>query len=536
MAKSPDRPSRKRAPRPRAAVIDAPPVGTPTPPNPFGPTPDHGGTILSVLAPPVGSPPPDNGFGPPPDEGGTALAIDAPPVGSPPPRNPFGRPPRRGTVLSLPQRYDNHPLNTGRKLVRIARDETAAAAAALHEKAGIRHLHPADMGAAMAASRPAGAGALPEGEGVVFEELGIAIVNAAPDRVGAVSMAAASAPALTGEEWERFVFALGGGDFLRGYQSAVNHLVQELGDAGWGGQQAAAAAALRTGERFEDTLETSWGLKAVRAERTRFTGRGIRVAVLDTGIDAQHRDMAARITASQSFVPGVPVQDIVGHGTHCAGTAAGPLSPQSRPRYGVATDALLHAGKVLGDDGIGTDTSILAGIVWALRNRCEIVSMSLGAPVARDTPRSRAFEQVGRRALAAGTLIVAAAGNDSRRPGRVAAVSHPANCRSFMAVAAVDSALNVAWFSNAGLNPDGGQIDIAGPGVDVHSAWSEPTGTKLESGTSMATPHVAGVAALIAEQDPDLRGFALWNRLVATARRLPAASADVGAGLVQAPV
>lgn len=535
MAKSPDRPSRKRASRPRAAAIDAPPVGTPTPPNPFGPAPGNGGTILSVLAPLVGSPPPDNGFGPPPDEGGTALAIDAPPVGSPPPQNPFGRPPRRGAVLLLPQRYDNHPLNTGRKLLRIARDETAAAATALHERAGIRRLHPADAGAAMAASRP-GEGALPEGEGVVFEELGIAIVNAAPDRMGAVSMAAASAPALTGEEWERFVFALGGGsEYLRGYQAAVNHLAEELGRAGWSGPVAEAAMGA-SAQRFQDTLQATWGLHAVRAESTRFTGKGIRVAVLDTGIDANHRDMAARIAAAQSFVPGVPVQDIVGHGTHCAGTVGGPLSPQSRPRYGVATDALVHVGKVLGDDGIGTDTSILAGIVWAIRNRCEIISMSLGAPVALDTPRSRAFEQAGRRALAAGTLIVAAAGNDSRRPGRVAPVSHPANCRSFMSVAAVDSALNVAWFSNAGLNPDGGQIDIAGPGVDVHSASPEPTGTKLESGTSMATPHVAGVAALIAEQDPDLRGFALWNRLIATARRLPAASADVGAGLVQAPV
>ena len=168
-------------------------------------------------------------------------------------------------------------------------------------------------------------------------------------------------------------------------------------------------------------------------------------------------------------------------------------------------------------------------------NQCAVVSMSLGAPTRPDTPPSAVFEQVGQRALRRGTLIVAAAGNDSDRPATIEAVSHPANCPSIMAVAALDQQLQVARFSNAGLNPQGGQIDLAAPGVAVHSAWPRPDLYHRISGTSMATPHVAGIAALLAEANPTARGAALWALLVQTARRLPLPARDVGAGLVQAP-
>jgi subtilisin len=145
------------------------------------------------------------------------------------------------------------------------------------------------------------------------------------------------------------------------------------------------------------------------------------------------------------------------------------------------------------------------------------------------------FDQVGRRALRAGTLIVAAAGNDSNRPGLINPVSHPANCPSIMAVAAIDQQLRVARFSNAGLNAQGGQVDIAAPGVAVHSAWPRPVLYNRINGTSMATPHVAGIAAQLAEANPTARGAALWALLVQAARRLPLLARDVGAGLVQAP-
>lgn len=130
-------------------------------------------------------------------------------------------------------------------------------------------------------------------------------------------------------------------------------------------------------------------------------------------------------------------------------------------------------------------------------------------------------------------MIVAAAGNDSSRPGTVQPVGHPANCPSILAVAALASDHSLARFSNAGINPDGGQVDIAGPGVDVLSSWPEPLGYRRISGTSMATPHVAGVLALLAGANPGANAAELKALLLSSARRLPLASADVGAGIVQ---
>jgi subtilisin family serine protease len=266
------------------------------------------------------------------------------------------------------------------------------------------------------------------------------------------------------------------------------------------------------------------------------SGAKIRVAVLDTGFDLEHPDFAGRTIQSRSFVPGEEAQDGHGHGTHCIGTALGrKCPPAGRPRYGVAHSAEIYAGKVLSNAGSGSDTGILAGIEWAIANKCAVVSMSLGAPTRPGQPFSQVYERVALRAQAMGTLIVAAAGNDSSRPGLTSPVSHPANCPSIMAVAALDPALAVASFSNRGINPDGGQVDIAAPGVNVFSSWPMPTRYRRLQGTSMATPHVAGIAALYADADRSARGAALWRALVGGARRLPLPATDVGAGLVQAP-
>ncbi len=166
-----------------------------------------------------------------------------------------------------------------------------------------------------------------------------------------------------------------------------------------------------------DESQLTWGLQAINVERSELTGRGIRVAVLDTGIDTGHPDVRNREIVTKSFVPGEQIQDRQGHGTHTSGTATGPEHPARLPRYGVATEATLYMGKVLGDDGSGQDGWILNGINWALANDCRVISMSLGAP----RPPVQAYRELGRRALDQGAIIVAAAGNDSRRSqGRIA--------------------------------------------------------------------------------------------------------------------
>jgi subtilisin len=335
----------------------------------------------------------------------------------------------------------------------------------------------------------------------LFELLGVGVVDVTPERLEQ----AGASDAILAVEAERVVYAL------------------EL-----------TPGPIEDAEPVQvDESQATWGLQATNVLASSATGSGIRVAVLDTGIDQQHPDFAGRSITTRSFVEGEEVQDGHGHGTHCIGTALGPANVT--PRYGIAHAGEIFAGKVLSNTGSGGDAGILAGIEWAIENGCAVVSMSLGAPTQPGQAYSQVFERVARRAQEAGTLIVAAAGNESERPDVINPVGHPANCPSIMAVAAVDVEGAIAPFSNRAINPDGGEVDIAAPGVAIHSSWPMPGRYRTISGTSMATPHVAGIAALYAEQDAAARGAELWQRVVAGAKALELPAEDVGAGLVQAP-
>ncbi|MCE4555934.1 S8 family serine peptidase [Roseateles cellulosilyticus] len=373
---------------------------------------------------------------------------------------------------------------------------------------------------------------LPESGGLILEHIGIAVLNIDPEAAGAMVMEAGADSPILAVEPEGVMYALSevsplSLDYLRGFRDAADSIFVQANTQPEGHD-------LETEAAFADTAALTWGLQATKASASRFSGNGIRVAVLDTGLASGHPDFAGRPVVAKSFVPGAnTADDGHGHGTHCIGTACGPLGPSTGRRYGVAHRAQVYVGKVLSDQGSGGDAAILAGIDWAIANGCSVISMSLGANVPTSTI---AYETVGQRALNAGTLIVSAAGNGGdRASGQFGFVGRPANSRTFMAVAALDSALRVAGFSarDTARQP-GTAVDVAAPGVAIYSSWPMPARYNTISGTSMATPHVAGIAALWAEAT-GARGAALWQTLVVNARTLSAPVVDVGRGLVQAP-
>jgi subtilisin family serine protease len=310
----------------------------------------------------------------------------------------------------------------------------------------------------------------------------------------------------------------------------------------------------------------AWGIGAVKADVSTFTGAGVTVAVLDTGIDKSHAAFQGVQLIEQDF-SGAGNGDVVGHGTHCAGTIFG--RDVNGTRIGVArgvNKALI--GKVLSNDGSGDSDMIFRGIQWAVQEGAQVISMSLGfnfpglvdrliaqswpaelaTSVALEAYRGnlRMFDALmemvlARSAFGVGTVVVAAAGNESRRdenPEFEIAVSIPAAAQGIVSVGALaqqGTGLVVAPFSNT-------FPQVSAPGVNILSA-KVGGGLKALNGTSMATPHVAGVAALWWEvhkdTPPAIAAAAVNARLLATARTGGFSSevdpADRGLGIVTAP-
>lgn len=310
----------------------------------------------------------------------------------------------------------------------------------------------------------------------------------------------------------------------------------------------------------------TWGVQAVGAHTCRETGEGVVVAVLDTGIDENHPAFAGVELVQKDFT-GEGNGDQHGHGTHCAGTIFG--REVNGLRIGVAPGvrkALI--GKVLGQDSGGSSDQLAKAILWAIDEGAHIISMSLGidfpgwvdhlikverlpAPLAT----SRALEDYrantmlfdglsryieSRGPFGQATIIVAAAGNESRRdldPEFEVMVSPPAVADGFVSVGALGEGpqgMSVADFSNTGAS-------VSGPGVNIISA-APGGGLQSMSGTSMATPHVAGVAALWAQRLLDngrLSAAQLSARLIGNASTSGLASGfdpyDVGLGMVHCP-
>ncbi len=324
-------------------------------------------------------------------------------------------------------------------------------------------------------------------------------------------------------------------EYLRGYYEAVKHVYETMRSGivtpmPAGGEQGISSVAAT----FSDNASATWGLQATGVLGSTSSGRGINVAILDTGLDTRHPDFRNRQIQTQSFISGESAMDVHGHGTHCTGTSCGPLRPAEGPRYGVAYEANIFHGKVLSNSGSGGDGGILAGIDWAIRSGCQVISMSLGRGVRPGEAPMTAYETAGQRALNLGSLIVAATGNESDRPRVIRPVNSPGNAASIVSVAALNQSLQMAVFSNGGINPNGGEVNIAAPGVAIRSSLPLPRRYAAWSGTSMATPHVAGIAALIAQQSSAFRGIALYRELRRRVQRLALPARDVGNGMVRA--
>ncbi|MET7492921.1 S8 family serine peptidase [Streptomyces sp900116325] len=254
-----------------------------------------------------------------------------------------------------------------------------------------------------------------------------------------------------------------------------------------------------------------------------YTGKGVKVAVLDTGIDVNHPDFAGLIDGTASFVPGEAITDVNGHGTHVAGTIVGSGAASGGDYKGVAPGADLFVGKVLGGaEGYGQDSWVMAGMQWAAESGADVVNMSLGDtyPTDGSDPMSQTVDALSEKY---GTLFVIAAGNAGPE-----SISAPGAAASALTVAATDKQDQFASFSSTGpLAGSGGmKPDIAAPGVDITAARSQEMTDGGEglyrtlSGTSMATPHVVGAAAILAQQHPDWTGAQLKEHLMSTAKGL----------------
>jgi subtilisin family serine protease len=277
-------------------------------------------------------------------------------------------------------------------------------------------------------------------------------------------------------------------------------------------------------------------INAPAAHEAGFTGKGATVAVLDTGVDQTHPDLKDREIGERNFTTSPDAGDHHGHGTHVASIIAGTGAKSGGKYRGVAPDARILDVKVLGDNGSGQDSGIIAGMEWAVEQGAQIVNMSLGG---YDTPEIEPLEEAVNRLSEKGTLFVIAAGNSGPN---ATTVGSPGTADAALTVGAVGDDDQIAEFSSRGPTKAGTlKPDLTAPGVGIVAALHSDgrigppvaEGYTSLDGTSMATPHVAGAAALLHQQHPDLTGPRLKARL--TGSTTPTAKAtpfEQGSGRV----
>jgi subtilisin family serine protease len=305
---------------------------------------------------------------------------------------------------------------------------------------------------------------------------------------------------------------------------------------------AQGATRLDLDRRVRALLDTSVPqIGAPEAWAEGYDGTGATVAVLDTGYDAGHPDLQDTVVGSANFSTNPTVADGHGHGTHVASTIAGNGAASGGLYKGVAPGTDLLIGKVLDDTGFGEDSAVMAGMEWAVAQGADVVSMSLGSePTDGTDPLSQAVNDL---SAASDTLFVIAAGNAGSEPGTVSA---PGSAEAALTVAAVDDGDFVAWFSSRGprVGDRGLKPDVSAPGVSVVAARAAGTelGTPVDDdytsleGTSMATPHVAGMAAILKQLHPAWDGEQLKALITETTVPVHDATGfDTGSGRISVP-
>lgn len=256
------------------------------------------------------------------------------------------------------------------------------------------------------------------------------------------------------------------------------------------------------------------------------TGKGIRIGILDTGVDYTHPDLSNNYKGGYNFVDNnTDARDDNGHGTHVAGIVA--AEDNDIGVVGVAPDAYIYSVRVLDFAATGTASDITAGLEWCLDNNMQIVNMSLGS--CQDSISvERAIDVLYNN----GILLIAAAGNSGNGIGTGDSIDNPARYNSVMAVGATDINDNRASFSSTGP-----KLEISAPGKDIYSLLPGNKYASL-SGTSMASPHVTGVAALIMSANPGMPNVQVRIRLQTTAQNISKGGFEAknwfGYGLVDA--
>ncbi|MFD3993808.1 S8 family serine peptidase [Streptomyces sp. NPDC058583] len=336
-------------------------------------------------------------------------------------------------------------------------------------------------------------------------------------------------------------------DAIRTSPDDVAKVWDALTDRRSGGLRATASGIAKVwldGVRAASLDRSVRQIGADKAWESGYDGTGVKIAVLDTGVDKTHDDLSSQVVGEKNFSASPDAVDRVGHGTHVASIAAGTGAKSGGRFKGVAPGAKVISGKVLDDNGFGDDSAVLAGMEWAAAEGADVVNLSLGGP---DSPGVDPLEAaVDRLSAEKGILFAIAAGNEGESGGST--IGSPGSADAALTVGAVDKDDRLAAFSSTGPRVGDGAVkpDVTAPGVAIAAAAA--AGSEIDTrpgtphpapgylqidGTSMATPHVAGAAAILKQRHPDWKATELKGALTASAKGGDHTAFQQGSGRVQ---